>query len=128
MNAFSSISPAIWLSHAIQVGKGSEIQLGAAAIYEAREWMEATLDDGSVGYVLGPNARGHTTPSAQFPAPLKTKNDAEVCPECHTSRDVFGCCVCNYCNWCGGKLEPHSSGVCSDCASKHTYWNDSFYR
>jgi hypothetical protein len=44
-----------------QTPKGHEIQLGDATVHEGREWMEATLEDGSVGYVLGPNARSHTS-------------------------------------------------------------------
>ena len=44
-----------------QVSKGTEIQLSAATVHEGREWTEATLEDGSVGYVLGPSARSHTT-------------------------------------------------------------------
>ena len=41
--------------------KSREIQLSAGEVFERREWMEATLSDGTVGYTLGPSARGHTT-------------------------------------------------------------------
>jgi hypothetical protein len=43
-----------------QLPRGAEIQLGAASEFEGREWLEATLLDGSTGYVLGPSARSHT--------------------------------------------------------------------
>jgi hypothetical protein len=43
-----------------RVSKGRKIQLGAPELIDGREWMAATLDN-SVGYVLGPSARGHTT-------------------------------------------------------------------
>lgn len=39
---------------------GTEVQLGAASEIDGREWLEATLQDGSSGYVLGPIARGHS--------------------------------------------------------------------
>jgi hypothetical protein len=53
-----------------QVSKGIELQLGAATVHEGREWMEATLEDGRAGYVLGPNARSHTTLVGAMISPL----------------------------------------------------------
>lgn len=47
-----------------QVSEGAEIQLGAGTVHQGREWMEGTLEDGRVGYVLGPSVRGHTKPSS----------------------------------------------------------------
>lgn len=44
-----------------QIPKDHELQLGRAEEFEGREWMKATLEDGSDGYVLGPSVRGHTT-------------------------------------------------------------------
>jgi len=58
-----------------QLSKGSEIQLGAATMHEGREWMEAILEDGRVGYVLGPSARGHTTLGG---TPLLAKSSGEI--------------------------------------------------
>lgn len=43
------------------VPQGHQIQLGTAEVFEGREWVEAILEDGTVGYILGPTARGHTT-------------------------------------------------------------------
>jgi hypothetical protein len=43
-----------------QLSTGIEIELGDATVYEGREWMEASVG-GTVGYVLGPAARSHTT-------------------------------------------------------------------
>lgn len=45
----------------VQLQKGTQIDLGAAAIHEGREWITATLNGETAGYVLGPSARGHTT-------------------------------------------------------------------
>src|SRR5262249_40670446 len=44
--------------------KGSSIQLGALEESGGQEWIEATLEEGRIGYVLGPSALGHTTPGA----------------------------------------------------------------
>jgi hypothetical protein len=49
-----------------QVPRGHNIRLGAAEEYGGREWMEATLADGTVGYVLGPSARSHTTLGSMY--------------------------------------------------------------
>ncbi len=43
------------------VPKGVGLRLSDSTVFEEREWMEATLEDGTVGYVLGPAARSHTT-------------------------------------------------------------------
>ena len=45
----------------ISLARGQELQLGAAEILEGREWVEAYLEDGGIGYVLGPSVRSHTT-------------------------------------------------------------------
>lgn len=45
----------------VQASKGLDIRLGAATVHEGREWIEATVEDGSAGYILGPSARSHTT-------------------------------------------------------------------
>jgi hypothetical protein len=49
-----------------RVPTGLDIQVGAATVREGREWLEATLEDGKAGYILGPSARSHTT---LMPAP-----------------------------------------------------------
>jgi hypothetical protein len=69
------------------VAKGVAVQLEAATIYEGREWMRATLEDGTVGYVLGSSARGHTTldgrssfsPVQQFP-PFQERSSSYTLP------------------------------------------------
>lgn len=43
-----------------QIPQGLEIQLGAATEIDGREWIEANLPDGAVGYVLGSSVRSHT--------------------------------------------------------------------
>jgi hypothetical protein len=48
-----------------KVPSGVELQLGATTVIEGREWVEAVLD-GNRGYVIGPNARGHTNLSEEF--------------------------------------------------------------
>jgi hypothetical protein len=66
----------------VQVSKDVEIQLGYPVIHDGREWMEATLKDGTVGYVLGPNARSHTTlrPAERHANALRTPD--MQCPAC----------------------------------------------
>jgi len=43
------------------IPKGQNIRVGAPEEHAGREWLETTLADGSIGYVLGPSARSHTT-------------------------------------------------------------------
>jgi len=51
-----------------RVSKDGSIQLGATeVVVEGRLWMEAALEDGRAGYVLGPTVRGHTTFGAPLP-------------------------------------------------------------
>ena len=40
--------------------EGVEIQLGAVSEIEGREWAEATLPDGTSGYLVSASARSHT--------------------------------------------------------------------
>jgi hypothetical protein len=68
------------------VPAGSKISLGEAEEFESREWMEATLDDGSAGYILGASARGHTTLDAASKS-LALESEPKVpgtfvCPDC----------------------------------------------
>src|SRR5256885_1054684 len=44
-------------------GRSSAATIAArtTTVCEGREWLQATLPDGTVGYVLGPSVRGHTT-------------------------------------------------------------------
>src|SRR5580658_8339143 len=44
-----------------QFSKGLEVSLGAVTIHDGHQWIEVALHDGTVGFVLGPSARGHTT-------------------------------------------------------------------
>jgi hypothetical protein len=44
-----------------QLAKGVELQLDESIMQEGRQWMKAQLQDGRVGFVLGPSARSHTT-------------------------------------------------------------------
>ena len=39
---------------------GVEIQLGAVSEIDGREWVEATLPDGTTGYLVSASARSHT--------------------------------------------------------------------
>jgi hypothetical protein len=57
--------------------RGVDIQLGDKTLYEGREWMEATLEDGSVGHVLAPSARSHTTfdPIPAVEVPVSKENE-----------------------------------------------------
>jgi hypothetical protein len=43
-----------------QLPNGVEIQLGAVSEIEGREWVEATLPDGTTGYLVSASARSHT--------------------------------------------------------------------
>ena len=43
-----------------RLGGGVEIRLGAVSEIEGSEWVEATLPDGTTGYILGTALRGHT--------------------------------------------------------------------
>jgi len=83
-----------------KVPKGAKIQLGAVEQFEGREWIRATLDDGSAGFVLGPSARSHTTlvaapdsaASRGRPA-TSTAPLGEVAPAAEI-RDSGRCCIC----------------------------------
>jgi len=44
-----------------EVPQGVVLHLGVASEVGGREWVEATLPDGTSGYVLGANVRSHTT-------------------------------------------------------------------
>jgi hypothetical protein len=44
-----------------RVPKAVEVVLGDAMTVEGREWIQATLKDGTSGFVLAPSARGHTS-------------------------------------------------------------------
>lgn len=44
-----------------RVPSGHVIELGDVEECDGREWISATLEDGTVGYLLAPSARGHTT-------------------------------------------------------------------
>src|ERR1022692_3904464 len=41
--------------------KGAAVELGEASQFDGREWMQATVKEGTSGFVLAPSARGHTT-------------------------------------------------------------------
>jgi len=41
--------------------KGAAVELGEASQLGGREWMQATVKEGTSGFVLAPSARGHTT-------------------------------------------------------------------
>jgi hypothetical protein len=64
-----------------QLGKGTEIQLGAKTVLEGREWIEATVEDNS-GYILGSSARGHTTLGASRSFVKPAGKAAQTCPRC----------------------------------------------
>jgi hypothetical protein len=55
---------------------GMQLVLDTPTIHEGREWMEATMADGRVGYVLGPVARGHTTTGINPPAGIRSAKSA----------------------------------------------------
>jgi hypothetical protein len=50
----------------VQLPKGHNFGVGAAEEHGGREWMQATLVDGRIGYVLGPSARSHTTLGSMY--------------------------------------------------------------
>jgi uncharacterized protein (UPF0335 family) len=72
----------------LQLARGSEIELGASQIFDGREWIEANLGNGSVGYVLGPSVRSHTnlgkralpTRPPATPAPRAASRAVEALP------------------------------------------------
>jgi len=66
---------------AVQVRRGSEIQLGAATVFEGKEWIEATVEN-NVGYILAPNARSHTTLGALAEVDRPAIKHAVTCPRC----------------------------------------------
>jgi hypothetical protein len=43
------------------VPHGHELQVDADEVFEGREWLTVSLQDGTTGYTLGPSARSHTT-------------------------------------------------------------------
>ncbi len=45
----------------VRIPTGAEVELGETGTVEGREWIQATLKDGTSGFVLAPSARGHTT-------------------------------------------------------------------
>jgi len=97
------------------IQKGDAIQLGARNIHEGREWIEATLSDGTVGFILGPAARGHTTmaearSAAKYlpsrpPQPPPSKQDVQPKP-CS--------CIDGRCSFCSG------ASKCRNCSGKGT--------
>jgi len=93
------------------LAKGVEIQLDAATVHEGRQWMAATLEDGSVGYVLGPSAHGHTTlGESQLVTkppggPLVAKPSDGPCPNCKLiSPAGTRRCECGY-DFASGRVE-----------------------
>jgi hypothetical protein len=44
-----------------RIPKDVEVELGDTSIVEGREWFQATLKDGTSGFVLAPSARGRTS-------------------------------------------------------------------
>jgi len=80
--------------------KGTDIQLGPPELFEGREWLQATLKNGSTGYLLGPSVRGHTKlcstgaaiETQDVPDPANTSRVGEesptpakkvwICPKC----------------------------------------------
>jgi hypothetical protein len=51
-----------------ELAKGVEIEVDVAAEFEGREWMKATLKDGTFGFVLASSVRGHTTIGIEWAA------------------------------------------------------------
>jgi hypothetical protein len=49
--------------------KGAAVELGEASQFDGREWMQATVKEGTSGFVLAPSARGHTTLASERPVP-----------------------------------------------------------
>jgi hypothetical protein len=54
---------------------GQNIRLGPPGEHDGREWLEATLADGNVGYVLGPSARSHTTLGSMYKRCIQCGNE-----------------------------------------------------
>jgi len=62
----------------VHVPKGVGLKLSDSSVFEEREWMEATLEDGTVGYILGPAARGHTTLGGSLSAAEEVLKEIET--------------------------------------------------
>jgi hypothetical protein len=97
-----------------QANKGLEIELGEATVHEGREWIEASLEDGTRGYVLGASARGHTTlggtqlASTTSAVPRTITSSEGRCPNCKII-NMAGTqrCECGY-NFASGRVEEGS--------------------
>jgi hypothetical protein len=65
-----------------EVPRGAEILLGRTLENDGREWIEATLPEGTSGWVLGPSMRSHTTPVSSVagnkPTQASTDGSASV--------------------------------------------------
>jgi hypothetical protein len=80
-----------------KLAKGSRIDLGTPIEWNGREWMQATLDDGTVGYVLAPSARSHTTLGATLPprsSPTLTERVAPKQREKGANAELWDCSIC----------------------------------
>jgi hypothetical protein len=72
----------------LRLARGSELELGASQVFDGREWIEANSGNGSIGYVLGPSVRSHTTlgrralPTRPLatPAPRAASRTVEAAP------------------------------------------------
>ena len=121
-----------------KLAKGSRMELSTAEEVGGREWMQAILEDGTVGYVLAPSARSHTTLAttsssslpppnvAQMVAPKQRNKGANAglwdCSICGTpatekliaSRRFFSGEVCNGCGrvLCGECVKSLTSRIC----------------
>jgi len=62
----------------VHVPKAVGLTLSDSTVFEDREWMEATLEDGTVGYVLGPTARSHTTLGGSLSAAEEVLKEIET--------------------------------------------------
>jgi hypothetical protein len=90
--------PSLDSSVIVTVAKGATLQLGDAAVHEEREWLKAMLADGSIGYVLGPAARSHTTLGGNIPLEEALKEVEQPSPTARKSagrdRMIIGGLLC----------------------------------
>src|ERR1051326_6078576 len=75
-----------------QPGKDTVIQLGVVSDVDGREWIEATLPDGTFGFVLGPSVRSQAnSPAESLAGSAQVSGEVDfVCPKCNVPQSKTG--------------------------------------